>query len=67
MTRYEKCKQIVANGQAERIDGMLIDISSANVYCQVYEGLKPENKELLEGFDTVKAFRVVWDISVTNN
>jgi hypothetical protein len=33
----------------------------------VYEGLKPENKELLEGFDTVKAFRVVWDISVTNN
>jgi predicted aconitase len=67
MNYYEKCKEIVANMQAERIDGMWVDISSANIYCQVYENIKPTNQELLEGMAIDKAMRIVWDIASTNN
>jgi hypothetical protein len=67
MNYYEKCKEIVANMQAERIDGMWVDISSANIYCQVFENIKPKNQELLEGMAIDKAMRIVWDIASTNN
>lgn len=64
MTRIEKMKQIVANHQAERMDGMLVDVSSANVYVTIYEALNEKNQKSLDSLDLYKAMQLVWDLSV---
>lgn len=64
MNRLEKMKQIVANHQAERMDGMLIDVSSANVYVTIYEALNEKNQKNLESLELFTAMKMVWDLSV---
>lgn len=65
MTRLEQMKQIVANHQAEQIDGMWVDVSSANVYVTIYEGFKnDENRARLDKLDLYGAMKIVWDLSV---
>lgn len=64
MTRLEQMEQIVANGQAEKIDGMWVDISSANVYVTIYNALNEQNKARLDKLDLYAAMKIIWDLSV---
>jgi hypothetical protein len=66
MTRIEILKQIVANHQAEQLDGMWVDVSSAHVYVTIYEALNETNQARLNATDLYKAMRIVWDLSVRN-
>lgn len=62
MTLYEKCKKIVTNKQYEEIDGYLIDMTSANLYCKVWEGLSNPNREKLETLNTASAIMMCWKL-----
>jgi hypothetical protein len=64
MTRLERMKQIVANGQSEKVDGMWVDISSANVYVTIYEALNETNQGKLDKMGLYNAMRMCWDLSV---
>ena len=64
MTRLEQMKEIVANHQAVKIDGMWVDVSSAHVYVTVYNALNETNQARLGATDLYKAMQIVWDLSV---
>lgn len=61
--KLQKCRDIVAEHQAEDIDGVLMDAFTASAVVQVYDALNDENKTKLEGAmekDIVKATQIVW-------
>lgn len=61
--KIEKCREIAAEHQAERIDGVLMDSFTASAVVQVYDALNDENKAKLESLmerDIVGATKVVW-------
>lgn len=64
MTRLEQMEQIVANHQAEKIDGMWVDVSSANVYVTIYNALNEQNKARLDKLNLYQAMQIIWDLSV---
>lgn len=63
--RIEKCREIVAEHQAESIDGVLMDAFTASAVVQVYDALNDENKARIEkvmGEDIVAATNIVWKV-----
>jgi hypothetical protein len=64
MNYYEIAKRIVENCQAEQVDGMWFDMSSANIYIQIMDALNEENKAKLSSLPLVKQLQICWDLSV---
>lgn len=51
----EKVRNIVKNNQFEEIDGVLVDLFTANAIITVYDALSEENKKHLAGLPIAKA------------
>lgn len=61
----EKCREIVAECQADSIDGVLMDSFTASAAVQVYDALNDENKAKIERLferDIVRATDAVWSV-----
>ena len=59
----EAAARVVETGQAEEIDGVLLDIQTANVITQVYEALGPANKILFSQMKPETAGKVAWKLA----
>ena len=63
MKRYHIMKRIVENKQAEKVDGYLVDMASASLYCQIWEKVSVSRKEQMEALNTASAIMLCWKIS----
>jgi len=55
-------KRIVKNRQAEKIDGVLVDMQTANLIVQVHGALNPKTKKRMEKLPIKKMANVVWKL-----
>lgn len=61
--RVAAVRKVVTEHSATRIEGLLVDATSAAAYVAVYDGLdKPENKARLAAMDLRKAMEIVWKL-----
>jgi len=63
--KIEKCREIVKEHQAMKIDGTLMDAFTASAVVQVYDALGDENKTNFEGVmekDIARATQIVWGV-----
>lgn len=61
-SRYNRLKKIVKDFQAEKIDGVLVDVQSANVMVKVRDALKTKkNQERFETAPIEKVAKICWN------
>lgn len=58
----EVARRIVKNGQYEKVKGVVIDGTTANLIMQIYDKVKPEIKKKMEQQDIVKLAHASWSI-----
>ena len=63
MSKLDKLRQIVSEHQYQKIDGVLVDVVTANAILTVYDAMKKEdNKEKYLSMDISKMASVAWSI-----
>ena len=63
-TRLEQLRECVASHSARQIEGMIVDVQSANVILTVYDALQdPENKEKFMKMHLSQAINVAWKLA----
>jgi len=62
MDREQKLRQIVANHQAELIEGILIDASTAHMLVKVLDALNQNNKARFLSLPIVTMAKVGWKL-----
>lgn len=63
MDRISKLRRIVNSHSATEVEGLLIDVQTANAFCKVYDGLsKPQNRASLLSLPIKKAVDVCWKL-----
>ena len=63
MSKLDKLRQIVNEHQYQKIDGVIVDIVTANAIITVYDAMKKEgNKEKYLSMDISKMASVAWSI-----
>jgi hypothetical protein len=55
-------RQIVREHQAQEIDGVLVDATTANCIVNVHDALNDENKAKLEAMSIVRMAEVCWEL-----
>lgn len=48
--------------QAEKVDGVLLDLTTARAIIAVYEALSPENRAKMETLHVVKCADITWKL-----
>ena len=56
-------KRIVKNRQSEKVDGVLLDMLTANLIVQVYDAVSPKNKRGMMKLPIKKMADVVWKLA----
>ena len=56
-------KRIVKNSQSEKVQGVLIDMQTANLILQVHKAVNPKNKKNMERMPMRKLASVVWKLA----
>jgi hypothetical protein len=59
-SRIGKLRTIVRDHQAARVDGYLVDATTAALLVKVYEALKPANRELFGKPDLARLVDLAW-------
>lgn len=63
LSRIDKLRKVVADRQANRVDGVFVDMFSASVIVQVYDLLNPENQAKLMALPLKKAATVCFKLA----
>ncbi len=62
MSRLEKFRGIVDNHQYAKIDGVMIDVTSANAVLTVYNAISPRLREIFTNHPADKMVKLAWKI-----
>ena len=63
MSKLGKLRQIVSEHQYQKIDGVIVDVATANAILTIYDAMKKnENKEKYLSMDISKMASVAWSI-----
>jgi hypothetical protein len=60
--RLKAIFRVIERGQYEKIDGTMIDLSTAGAIKAVYEALSPENKDKFTTFPAGKMGLIAWKL-----
>jgi hypothetical protein len=60
--RIVKLRTILAEHQAERVDGVLVDVATANAVLVVWEGLNADNRRAFVALPMGKAALLAWKL-----
>lgn len=61
MSKLDKLRQIVSEHQYQKIDGVIVDVVTANAILTIYDAMKKEeNKEKYLSMDIRKMASVAW-------
>jgi len=60
--KIETFRQIVREKQYQEIDGVTIDMQTANLVCNVYDKLNEKNREKLMNLPFHVIGRLCWDL-----
>ena len=63
MSIINKIKRIAKTSQAEKIDGVLVDMQTANLIVQVYSSVNSKTKKRMEKLPIIKITNVIWKIT----
>jgi hypothetical protein len=58
--RYEAAKEIVADSTAKKVEGLLLDLTTARVLVQLYEVLNPESQANFDKPPLVNLVKFAW-------
>lgn len=58
----ETCRRIVANQTAEKFDGIIIDMQSANAVVTVHDALGPERRVKFTSLNPIRAVEIAWKL-----
>lgn len=61
-TRIDKMRNIVETRTLAEVDGVMIDVQTANAYVTVWNSLRDETRAKLDGFPMEVAGNLVWDV-----
>lgn len=62
MSLITQCEGIVQACQARKVDGVLVDMQTANVIATVGAALSPVNRAKLDAMPVDKAARICWKL-----
>lgn len=62
MNSIQVMDQIVKNHQAEKIDGVLVDMFTASAVMQVYDAVNDNNKTKMNGMGPVQLANIAYKI-----
>lgn len=58
----QKCRKIVAEHQCAKVNGKLVDATTANVIVKVYDALNETNRAKFAGLGVPKMAAVAWKL-----
>lgn len=58
----EAAREVVERKSARRVDGVLLDLTTAGAIVAVADALSPANREKLEGMSITRAADIVWKL-----
>ena len=58
----DDARKVLREKQDAKVDGILLDATSANALVQAYDGLNPENRAKLESMSLDRAMSIVWKL-----
>lgn len=58
----EAARRVKANSQYEKVDGVLLDLTTANAIVAVADALSPDSRSKLESMDIERAARICWKL-----
>lgn len=63
MTRIDKVRAVADAGQAKRIDGVLVDVTTARAITAVYDALSPANRATMAAMPVTGMAYVTWKLA----
>jgi len=63
LSTVDKLRKIVRKKQANRVDGVLIDLYSASLVVQVYDALNDSNKSKLAALPVRKMVNICFEVA----
>lgn len=63
LSTIDKIRFVVEHRQANRVNGLYIDMTTANVIIQVYNALNPTNQALFATFSVRKMTTIAWKLA----
>ena len=60
MNRMDELRRIVAEHEAATVDGVVVDVQSANAILTVYEALDNEQRMMYLTVDVARMARIAW-------
>lgn len=61
-TRIEKIRSVVSSGQASRVEGLFLDITTANMLINIHDALSPANQVTFVALPLRKMVQVGWKL-----
>lgn len=62
MEKINQLKQIVKSHSFQEIEGMIVDVQTANIILQVYEAINEKNKEKFINQSIDKMAHIAWQL-----
>ena len=62
MTKIERIRKIVTEGQYARVEGRRVDLFTASVIVKVHDGLNAENRAKYEAMPVHQMAAVAWKL-----
>ena len=63
MSKLQQLRNIVKEHQAEEIEGVLVDATTANLLVKVYDGLNDRNQERFLEFPIDRMAEIAWRLT----
>ena len=61
--RIDKLRRIIKEGQYARINGVIVDVSTAKIMCIVWDNMDEKKRELFQKMDIRKLSDFCWSLT----